>query len=115
MGKQGEGIAVKFLRRKGYKIIEKNYRCALGEMDIIAEDSGVLSFIEVKTRISTEFGSPQAAVGVSKQKKIIKTAQNYLTHKGLHGIDCRFDVVAVRFSAKQHLENIELIKNAFQV
>jgi putative endonuclease len=115
LGRRGEEIAKRFIKRQGYKILEQNYRCPLGELDIIAEDHGVLAFVEVKTRVSADFGPPQAAVTPAKQKKIAQIAQNYLSHKGLWGVDCRFDVVAISLSADGQVEQLELIKDAFQV
>ncbi len=115
LGKQGERVAEKFIKRRGYKVLELNYRCALGELDIIAEDHGVLIFVEVKTRLTTGFGVPQAAVTPAKQQKMAQIAQNYLAHKELWGVDCRFDVVAVSLTNDGQLEQIELIKDAFQL
>jgi putative endonuclease len=115
LGKRGEELAGKFLKRKGYKIIEFNYRCPLGELDIVAEDHGVLVFVEVKTRHSAEFGPPQAAVTLTKQQRIARIAQNYLAHKELWGVDCRFDVVAISHAADNQAEQIELIKDAFRL
>ncbi|MEE8424042.1 MAG: YraN family protein, partial [Thermodesulfobacteriota bacterium] len=69
-GAMGEELASKFLKKQGYKIVEKNFRTSLGEIDIIALDKGTITFVEVKTRKSTAFGYPQEAVGLKKQKKI---------------------------------------------
>ncbi len=115
LGKQGERVAEKFIKRQGYKILERNYRCALGELDIIAEDHSVLVFVEVKTRTSADFGVPQAAVTHAKQRKIAQIAQNYLAHKELWGVDCRFDVVAVSLTNDGRIDKFELIKDAFQL
>ncbi len=116
LGKQGEGLAEKYLKRQGYKIIEANYRCSLGELDIIANDRGVLVFVEVKTRVSATQGLPQEAVTPAKQRKIGQIALNYLSQHGLQDkVDCRFDVVAIHLSTEGKTDRIELIKNAFQV
>ena len=69
LGKIGEQAAAKFLKRHGYKILAQNYRCKLGEIDIIAKDGLVLVFIEVKTRSGTRYGSPAAAVNIRKQRQ----------------------------------------------
>ena len=82
-GKKGEDIAAARLRKEGYRIIERNYRCIYGEIDIIAMHSGDIVFVEVKSRKSDEFGSPEEAVGITKQRKISKVALNYLQEKGL--------------------------------
>jgi putative endonuclease len=115
LGKRGEGLAEKFIKRQGYKILESNYRCPLGELDIIADDHGILAFIEVKTRKTGDFGPPQSAVTPTKQQKMAQVAQNYLAHKTLWGVDCRFDVVAVSLSADGEVAQIELIKDAFRL
>jgi putative endonuclease len=114
LGRRGERVAEKYIKRRGYKIIERNYRCSFGELDLIAEDRGVLVFVEVKARAADEFGVPQAAGTQAKQHKMAQLAQNYLAHKGLGDVDCRFDVVAVSM-ADGEVKEVELIKDAFQV
>jgi len=113
LGKKGEEKAVRFLKKKGYRIIEKNYVCKMGEMDIIAKDKDTLTFIEVKTRTSAEFGPPQLAVNSSKQRQLSKVALNYLKEKQLEDVKARFDVVAILL--EQEKEKIELIKDAFEL
>jgi putative endonuclease len=113
LGKKGEEVALRFLKKKGYRIIEKNYVCKLGEMDIIAKEKDTLAFIEVKTRTTTEFGPPQLAVNSSKQRQLSKVALNYLKEKKLEDAKARFDVVAILLEEKG--EKIELIKDAFEL
>ncbi len=115
LGKRGEGLAEKYLKKQGYQIIQTNYRCSLGELDIIANDHGILVFAEVKTRVSETHGPPQAAVTPVKQRKLGQIAQSYLSFHELHRVDCRFDVVAIHLSAKGKVDRVELIKDAFQV
>ncbi len=110
-GKKGEEIAVSFLKKKGYRILETNFRCALGEIDLIALESGEYVFIEVKTRKSEELGYPEQAVGMKKQRKISQVALYYLQAKHLLDVNARFDVVAVTMSGPN--QDIKLIKNAF--
>ena len=112
-GKQGEDIAAACLRKDGYRIVERNYRCRYGEIDIIAMDAGNVVFVEVKSRKSDHFGSPEEAVGITKQKKISKVALNYLQEKELTGHNARFDIVAVRFMPQGNRVNI--IKDAFDL
>jgi putative endonuclease len=112
-GKVGEDIAVIHLKKKGYKIVERNYRCPYGEIDIIANDKGSLVFIEVKSRKTDAFGNPEAAVDIAKQKKISKVAASYLKDKKSDGHNARFDVVSVTLSPKD--SHVELIKNAFDL
>jgi len=113
LGKKGEEIALRFLKKRGFRIIEKNYVCKMGEMDIIAREKDTLVFIEVKTRTSTMFGPPQLAVNSSKQRQLSKVALNYLKEKQLEDVKARFDVVAILL--KQKGEEIELIKDAFDL
>lgn len=95
LGRWGEDEAVHYLRRRGMKIIEQNYRAQVGEVDIIARDKKYLVFVEVKTRRSQQFGTPQEAVGARKQRQIIRTAQWYLSENRSGKLQPRFDVVAV--------------------
>jgi putative endonuclease len=113
LGKKGEEIALRFLKKKGYKIIERNYVCKLGEMDIIAREKDTLVFAEVKTRTSMAFGPPQLAVNSTKQMQLSKVALYFLKEKRLEDIKARFDVVAILLRPKG--EEIELIKDAFDL
>jgi len=112
LGQRGEDLAAAFLTGKGYKILNRNYSCRLGEIDIIARDSENLVFIEVKTRSSNAFGSPAAAVTLRKQRQISKVAQTYLQANKLCDIPARFDVVSIIINNESNSE-IELIPNAF--
>ena len=110
-GKQGEKIAAAFLKKNGYRIIETNFRCVAGEIDIIAREKGEIVFIEVKTRKSAELGYPEQAVGINKQKKMSQLALWYLQEKNITDTQARFDVVAITILASGN--EIKLIKNAF--
>lgn len=113
LGKKGEELALRFLKKQGYHIIDRNYICKLGEMDIIASEKDTLAFVEVKTRTSTAFGPPQLAVNSSKQRQMSKVALNFLKEKRLEDVKARFDVVAILLGPKG--EKIELIKDAFDL
>jgi putative endonuclease len=113
LGKNGEDLAAGFLEGQGYKIIERNYRCRLGEIDLIASDGGCLVFVEVKTRKSDSFASPKAAVNSTKQAHIARSAIVWLKSRKLMDKSARFDVVTVLESAEK--PKLELIKNAFSV
>ena len=113
LGKKGEEIAIRFLKKKGYRILEKNYVCKMGEMDIIAREKDTLAFIEVKTRTSTTFGPPQLAVNLTKQMQLSKVALYFLKEKKLEDVKARFDVVAILLRPTG--EEIELIKDAFDL
>lgn len=110
-GKEGEKIAVAYLKRHGYRITEVNYRCPVGEIDIVARDKNALVFVEVKARRSGALGYPEQAVGVKKQKKMSQLALWYLQEKRLSDADTRFDVVAIVMDPRG--PDIRLIKNAF--
>lgn len=114
LGKKGEALALKYLKRHRYKILEQNYKSQFGEIDIIAKNKEVLAFIEVKTRKSIEFGPPQEAVNIHKQRQIAKVAWEYLSKMNIQDTDCRFDVVAISCLENQK-PKIELIKDAFYV
>jgi putative endonuclease len=113
LGKKGEEVALRFLKKRGYRIIEQNYVCKMGEMDLIAKEKDTLAFIEVKTRTSTTFGLPQLAVNSSKQRQLSKVALYFLKEKKLEDVKARFDVVAIILG--QNGEEIELIKDAFDL
>ena len=119
LGANGEEIAVRFLKTRGYRILERNYRTRLGEIDIIAEQGGDLVFIEVKTRSAVLFGSPLESVTVSKQRQLSKVALEYVGKKGCLDRSARFDVVGIQakaLPAKQIPDfEIELVQNAFEL
>lgn len=95
LGAWGEDRAAEYLRRQGMKIVERNFRTPVGEIDIIARHKSVLLFVEVKTRRSNAFGTPQEAVGQRKQRQIVRTAQWYLQNNINTKLQPRFDVVAI--------------------
>jgi|YNPNPStandDraft_1061719.scaffolds.fasta_scaffold02926_4 putative endonuclease len=113
IGKQGEELAVDFLKKHHYHIIQQNYRCPFGEIDIIARKKNVLVFVEVKTRRSSSCGLPQEAIHERKQRTIAQVALAFMQHYRLEGIPARFDVVAVHLT--QHGQHLELIENAFEL
>lgn len=112
-GKKGEDVAVAYLKAKGYRIIERNYRCMFGEIDIVAEEANTVVFVEVKSRRSDLFGDPQFAVGPDKQRKMSKISIHYLKEKNIYPIDARFDVVAVKM--RQDGIHVDIIRNAFEL
>ena len=112
-GEKGEAIAVRQLKKNGYKIIETNYRIQLGEIDVIAKDKDTIVFVEVKARRSVHFGSPKGAVTTQKQKKISTVALYYLKATNQITAKARFDVVAVNLNRDK--PRVEIIKNAFEL
>lgn len=113
LGRSGEDVAADLLKGKGYKILVRNYKTKLGEIDIIARDKDTLAFIEVKTRHSDRFGLPQEAVSVSKQRQISKAALMFLKENNLLEKKARFDVISVVYSKDK--PQLDLIKNAFEL
>ena len=106
----GEDKATEYLRKKGYKIIERNFRKGYGEIDVIAIDKDTLVFVEVKTRTSSSFGSPLESITYWKLKSLIKTAQYYkITHPKLPD-SLRIDAVSVLLNGNE-VQSIELTKN----
>lgn len=100
-GNKGEDIATKFLEKKGYKILERNYRRIGTEIDIIARDKSEIVFVEVKSRNSRKFGNASEAVTAYKMKNIIQTATAYIMEKSLYDIQVRFDIIEVYFNEKE--------------
>ncbi len=112
IGRRGEDEAALFLESKGYKVLERNYRCRYGEIDIVARDGKTVVFVEVKTRGSDRFGAPVDSVDARKQKKILLTSQFYIESNRLFDSDLRFDVVGIEMNGGKIA--FELVKNAFE-
>ena len=113
-GQEGETAAEQYLRRKGYRIVARNLRSSVGELDLVAEDGPVLVFVEVKARRSDAFGGAIHAVHQRKQEKLIQLAAQYLARHHLKDRPCRFDVVLLQ-GADADISQIEHIQNAFEV
>lgn len=114
LGAWGEDQAVNYLRQQGMKIVERNFRTPVGEIDIIAKNKSTLAFIEVKTRRSTLFGTPQEAVGARKQRQIIRTAHWYLQNNKKLKLQPRFDVIAILCQSGAEVQ-ITHIQDAFSL
>ena len=114
LGDRGEKLAQAFLRSKGYKIIETNYRRREGEIDIIAQTADCLAFIEVRTRRGGQFGAPEESITQAKQKRLEALALEYIqSHENLPP-QWRIDVVAIELDDKGYISRIELIENAVE-
>ena len=113
LGQEGERLAERYLRKKGYKLVERNYRCAVGELDLIVLDRRIVVFVEVKTRTNHGFGSPLEAVEFRKQRKMIQAAQFFLSAKGLQQREARFDVIGISWPGREPV--LEHIENAFDL
>lgn len=114
LGKLGESLAREHLKKSGCKILEQNYQVRIGEIDLIVEDSGMLVFVEVKTRSDSTHGSPFDAVTPAKQKQLSKVALFYLGRHDMHDRPARFDVVSVQIRTGVS-PKLEIIQNAFEL
>jgi putative endonuclease len=113
-GQEGESAAEQYLRHKGYRIVARNLRSPLGELDLVAEDGQVLVFVEVKARRTGAFGGAIYAVHQRKQEKLIQLAALYLARHHIKDRLCRFDVVLLQGVGTGPAQ-IEHIQNAFEV
>jgi len=112
VGKLGEKLAQKFLKKKGYRIRETNFRCREGEIDFVAQQKDYLVFVEVRTKSSLDFGTPEESITQSKKAKLVASALTYIsTHQNLPPL-WRIDVVAIEVDQKGKSKRIELIENA---
>ncbi|MFZ5802130.1 MAG: YraN family protein [Candidatus Omnitrophota bacterium] len=112
-GVRGEMIGWHYLRHAGFRILEKNYRCVIGEIDVVAEKKGRLCFIEIKTRTGERFGRPEEAVTAAKQAKLIRLAEWYLKEHPRRDPKIAFHVLAVRMQGAAEPQ-IRLFEDAFQ-
>lgn len=97
LGKSGEDVAIEYLKRKKYKIIDQGFRFLRGEIDIIAYDRETLVFVEVKTRKSIKYSQPEESVTPAKRKQLRRVAQGYLLRNHIKDVECRFDVLSLTF------------------
>jgi putative endonuclease len=113
LGRRGEALAARELRRRGYVILERRWRCRIGEIDIVARDGEVLVVVEVKARSRRDYGPPIDAVDRDKRRKLEKLARAYLQAKKLSDVPLRFDLVGVTFSAGER-PSIEVFPDALR-
>jgi len=105
-GNEGENRAIYYLEKKGYQVLEKNYRFKRAEIDIIVSKENVLVFVEVKTRRTLKFGLPEESVNSKKSKNVIAAAENYIHETGWEK-DIRFDVISIALGTKVEIEHIK--------
>jgi putative endonuclease len=111
-GNEAEDLAAEYLQTQGMRIIQRNFHFGrTGEIDIIAEDAEILVFVEVKSRRSDTFGSPESSITPSKQRSLRRVAEGYLYVNGIHNRECRFDVVAIEWNTST--PDVRHIPNAF--
>jgi putative endonuclease len=112
VGARGEKLAVDHLKRRGYKIIQRNFRCREGEIDIIAQKGECLVFVEVRTKKNIAFGTPEESVTLSKREKLISLANAYLQAYDKPPLSWRIDVVAVELTPENRVSRLNHIENA---
>lgn len=113
VARRGEEAAIATLRAAGYRIVDANVRLRRGEIDVVAEDQGVIVFVEVKSRRSALFGTPAEAVTARKRRALVGLAAAYLTRRALSGRPCRFDVSEVWFGLDGRPARVQVIRDAF--
>ena len=113
LGKQGEDLALKKIQGLGYKCLCRNYRCPLGEVDLVAKDGETLVFLEIKTRKGRSLGYAKEAVDARKRRQLSKVALAYMKANGCCDVKSRFDVVAISFQGVG--KEIEVVQNAFDL
>ena len=104
LGRAGEKAAAKALKRAGYRIVDRNFSCKSGEIDLIAKDKGTLVFVEVKTRSSDEHGPPGMSIDSRKRRRIMSLAKAYVKHKRLYDLRPRFDIYSILWKEGQKPE-----------
>lgn len=114
VGIAGERHALLYLKKKGYRLLEKNFRTPFGEIDIITRYKDVFVFVEVKARTTSSLGPPYLSVTKSKERHIIKNALYYLKIKGALGANWRIDIASVKLNYDNSFNNIEIIENAVE-
>lgn len=116
LGSLGEELAAAYLQRHGYRILARNYRVRLGELDIIADDGGTLVFVEVRTRNNCEYGTPFDSITRQKQQQLSRVALEYVSRHDLHDRAARFDVVGILMgNGSGSAPTFEVVKNAFEL
>lgn len=112
LGAWGEKIAAQKLEALGYQIVERNWRCARGEIDLIARTPQLLVFVEVKTRRGRKMGAPEAGLTPYKAQRLLELAERYVQENDLHNLNWRIDLVAVELDARGKLLRCEHIPDA---
>lgn len=114
-GSRGEKAAARYLRENGYEVLERNWRCKVGELDLICVKGDTIIFVEVKTRSQSAMADPLGAVDTPKRRKLSRAAAEYLTTHDAWDSPCRFDVVAIVIPEKGAKPQIVHIENAFEL
>ncbi len=114
LGQRGEQVAAQYLGDRGYAIRARNWRCAVGELDVVTEKDGILIFVEVRTRRGDRLGTPEESITPAKRAKLITAAQTYLDEHDQIDRDWRIDVVAIEIGSSGEVKRCTLIENAIE-
>ena len=111
-GRQGEKLAQEYLKEQGYKIVETNYRSPDGELDIVASKDDFMAFVEVRTKSTRTFGTPEESLTIKKKQKLVAVSQHYLQHRDIQPPFWRIDFIAVELDGNGRPIRIEHFENA---
>lgn len=114
LGRWGEARAARFLERRGWTVLARNYRFGRREVDLVVQRSGLVAFVEVKTRAGSGFGPPQAAITALKRREIEAVATHFLARHALEGVAVRFDAVAITVHRGRRVVGIEHVEDAWR-
>jgi len=112
LGQLGEHVAADYLESQGYVILARNWRCPVGEIDLVAQDGEALVFVEVRARRGDRFGTPEESITRDKQARLLELAQAYLQEARLGDQDWRIDVVAIEMDGRGRIKRLNLLRNA---
>lgn len=112
LGRWGEQQAAQYLESHGYKVLDRNWRCLRGEIDLVAKEGDVLVFVEVKTRRGRDYGTPEEALTKVKAKRLLELGQRYMLERDLEDVEWRVDLVAVELDRQGKLLRFEHVPNA---
>ena len=114
LGKRGEQYAAQYLTDRGYAIRTRNWRCPVGEIDLVTEKEGQLIFVEVRTRRGDRLGTPEESITPTKRARLVAAAQTYLDEQGQTDREWRIDVVAIEIGSHGEVKRCTLIENAIE-
>jgi putative endonuclease len=112
LGRLGEELAAGYLEKQGFSLVQRNWRCSLGEVDIVAREGETIVFVEVRARRGDRFGSPEESLTPSKQTRLIDLAQTYLQENQQSDVGWRIDVIAIRLGQHGDVEHLNHIRHA---
>jgi putative endonuclease len=114
LGQRGEDYAAQYLIDHGYALLARNWRCPMGEIDLVTEKNDRLIFVEVRTRRGDRLGTPEESITPAKRAKLIAAAQTYLAEHGQTERDWRIDVVAIEIGSRGEVKRCTVIENAIE-